>query len=738
MDLEGYNGLPERPQMLPPPPGGFMDREELIQHVGDFALTQGYVVTIKQSKKDKVVVLGCDRGGVYRNRRKPIDETSAEHSRNRKTGSRLTNCPFECVGKKDDDMWVLTIKNGSHNHEPLKDLTEHPSARRFTETEVLSIKEMTEAGLKPRQILKRLRQNNPELLSTPKHVYNVKAKLRQGNVTVRRLKTMKPQTTVSGNTLATTNEPSWRQRYPPRVPNFIGGRFVDSRSSTSIDVINPATQQVISQVPLTTVEEFKAAVFAAKKAFPPWRNTLVSIRQRLIFKLSELIRRDIAKLATTIANEQGKTLKDAYMEVYRGLEHACGIGSLQMGEFSPNISYGVDTYSTREPLGVCAGICPSNFPAMIPLLMFPVAIACGNTFVLKPSENVPGAAIILAELAVEAGLPSGVLNIIHGTNEIMNSIRDEDDIKITSFVGPNMANIYMHVRLANGQHIQPHMRTKNIAIVMPDASMDATLNALVAFGFGAGGSRCFLISIVVFVGGSSKWEDKLVEYAKSLLVNGGSEQDAALGPVSSKNAKEHTFRLIQNAIDSGAKLALDGRNVMVTKYSMGNFLGPTILSDIRTDMACYKEEILGPVLLCMEADSLEEAINVVNKDKYANGASIFTSSGAAARKFQSETDIEQVGINVPLPAPLPFVSFSGSKTSSGDLNFHGKAGVQFYTRVRTVTQQWKDAGYFFDSYPPPMPMPMPMPISDGSEQNHHESLMVPTTSDDLPMQQASF
>lgn len=394
MDIQDYAGLSETLQMLPPPPGSFLDREELIQHVGEFAISQGYVVTIKQSKKDRVVILGCDRGGVYRNRRKPIDEASGEHSRKRKTGSRLTNCPFECVGKKDDGLWVLTIKNGSHNHEPLKDISEHPSARRFTETEVLLIKEMTEAGLKPRQILKRLRQSNPELLSTPKHVYNVKAKLRHGNLAVKRFKTLRPQASVVGNLhLPSTSEPSWRQRYPPRVPNLIGGRFGDSQSLASIDVINPATQQVVSQVPLTSPEEFRAAVFAAKRAFPSWRNTPVTTRQRIMFKLQDLIRRDIDKLALNITTEQGKTLKDAYSEVLRGLEvveHACGTASLQMGEFASNVLNGIDTYSIREPLGVCAGICPFNFPAMIPLCMFPIAVTCGNTFILKPSEKDPG------------------------------------------------------------------------------------------------------------------------------------------------------------------------------------------------------------------------------------------------------------------------------------------------------------------------------------------------------------
>lgn len=314
------SGLDEaQMQMQPPPPGTFVDREELIQHVGDFAVSQGYVVTIKQSKRERVVVLGCDRGGVYRNRKKADEETSAERKRRKRSGSRLTNCPFEAVGKKDDGLWVLTIKNGTHNHEPLKDITEHPSARRFSESEIVLIKEMTEAGLKPRQILKRLRQSNPELLSTPKHVYNVKAKLRQGNMTVRNFKSLRPEKSAGRDKHLSIAEPSWRQRYPMRVPNFIGGRLVNSQSFASIDVINPATQQVVSQVPLTTNEEFRAAVFAAKRAFPQWRDTPITTRQRIMFKFQELIRRDIDKLAMSITTEHGKTLKDAHGDVLRGL-----------------------------------------------------------------------------------------------------------------------------------------------------------------------------------------------------------------------------------------------------------------------------------------------------------------------------------------------------------------------------------------------------------------------------------
>jgi malonate-semialdehyde dehydrogenase (acetylating)/methylmalonate-semialdehyde dehydrogenase len=500
---------------------------------------------------------------------------------------------------------------------------------------------------------------------------------------------------LSKSHLSTAAEPSCKPRIPPRVPNLIGGSFVDSQSSEFIDIINPATQDVVSQVPLTTNEEFKAAVSAAKQAFPSWRNTPITTRQRIMFKLQELMRRDTDKLAMNITMEQGKTLKDAQGDVFRGLEvveHACGMATLQMGEFVPNVSNGIDTYSLREPLGVCAGICPFNFPAMVPLWMFPVAITCGNTFILKPSEKDPGASILLAELAKEAGLPDGVLNIVHGTNDIVNAICDDDEIKAISFVGSNTAGMHIYARAsAKGKRVQSNMGAKNHGIVMPDANMDATLNALVAAGFGAAGQRCMALSTVVFVGSSKSWVDKLVDRAKALKVSAGTDPSADLGPVISKQAKERIFRLIQSGVESGAKLLLDGRNIVVPGYEQGNFIGPTILSDVTADMECYKEEIFGPVLLCLQADSLEEAINFVNRNKYGNGASIFTTSGVVARKFQTEIEAGQVGINVPIPVPLPFFSFTGSKASfAGDLNFYGKGGVHFYTQVKTVTQQWKD------------------------------------------------
>uniref|UniRef100_A0A0C9S761 methylmalonate-semialdehyde dehydrogenase (CoA acylating) n=1 Tax=Wollemia nobilis TaxID=56998 RepID=A0A0C9S761_9CONI len=482
---------------------------------------------------------------------------------------------------------------------------------------------------------------------------------------------------------------------PPKVKNLIGGEFLDSQAQEWIDVINPATQDVVSRVPLTTSEEFQSAVNAAQQAFPVWKNTPVTSRQRIMFKLQELIRRDMDKLAMSVTTEQGKTLGDARGDVFRGLEvveHSCNMASLQMGEFVENVSSGIDTYSIRQPLGVCAGICPFNFPAMIPLWMFPLGVTCGNTYLLKPSEKDPGAAMLLAELAMEAGLPPGVLNIVHGTHDVVNHICDDPAIKAVSFVGSNVAGMHIYARAsAKGKRVQSNMGAKNHAIIMPDANIDSTLNALVSAGFGAAGQRCMALSTAVFVGGSKPWEDGLRERAKRLKVSAGIDPGADLGPVISKQAKSRIYNLIESGVKDGARLVHDGRGIEVPNYREGNFVGPTILSDVTPDMECYREEIFGPVLLCMEAGSLEEAIDIVNKNPYGNGAAIFTTSGVAARKFQHEIDAGQVGINIPIPVPLPFFSFTGSKASfAGDLNFYGKAGVQFYTQIKTVTAQWKD------------------------------------------------
>lgn len=667
-------------KMLPPPPGTFKEREELIKHARDFGAGQGYVVTIKKSKRDSRVILGCDRGGVYRNRRK-----DDEIKRKRKSSSKLINCPFEALGRKTDLGWILSIKNGDHNHEPLRDMSEHPYSRRFTEEEVRQIKVMTDAGVKPRQVLKALQQTNPELHSTPRHLYNLKAKIRQGKFTE---ESIKPSWIPNRSVLASCGEYIKRNNKPLKVRNLIGGKFVESQGSAIIDVINPATLEVVSLVPLTTYEEFKDAVSAAKQAFPSWKNTPIVTRQRIMFKLQELIRRDIDKLAMNITIEQGKALKSARSDVLHGLEfveHACGVATLQQGEFVPSASNGIDTCYSKVPLGVCAGICPFDFPATISLWMFPIAVACGNTFVLKTSEKNPGASMILGAIAKEAGLPNGVLNIIHGNDDTTNYICDDEDIKAVSFFGSATAGINVYTRAAaRGKRVQSNIAGKNFAIVMPDASMEATINALVTSGFGGAG-QCMAPSTAIFVGGSLLWEHELVERAKALKVSIGTDSSVDLGPVISKEIKDRISRLVDSSVNAGARLLLDGRNIVVQGYEHGHFVGPTILCDVTSNMECCKEEIFGPVLICMQAETLDDAIAIVNKSRSVNGVSLFTSLGYAARKVQNEIDCGLVGINVPVPIP------HGPKASfAGDLNSCGKSGVQFYTQMKMVAQRWGD------------------------------------------------
>jgi malonate-semialdehyde dehydrogenase (acetylating)/methylmalonate-semialdehyde dehydrogenase len=487
---------------------------------------------------------------------------------------------------------------------------------------------------------------------------------------------------------------------------FINNEFVESKSKSWLDLHDPATQELVTKVPLATPEEMKAAVDAAANAFPSWAETPISARVRVMFKLQALINQHMEELATSVTREQGKTLVDARGDVFRGLEvveHSCGVANLQMGETVENVGKNIDTYSYRQPLGVCAGITPFNFPAMIPLWMFPLAIACGNTFVLKPSEKDPGASMILARLAKEAGLPAGVLNIIHGTRDAVNFICDEPRIRAISFVGSDQAGRYIHARgTASGKRVQSNMAAKNHATILPDANKDATLNALTGAAFGAAGQRCMALSTAVFVGESKDWLPDLVERAKKLKVSSGFTPGADLGPLISKEAKERVSRLIQSGIDQGAKALLDGRNIKVPDFPKGNFVGPTILTNVRPDMECYKEEIFGPVLLCLTVDTLDDAIKLINSNPYGNGTAIFTRSGAAARKFQHEIDVGQVGVNIPIPVPLPFFSFTGSRGSFlGASHFYGKAGAHFYTQTKTITSLWKeeDLGQFGTTMP---------------------------------------
>jgi len=481
----------------------------------------------------------------------------------------------------------------------------------------------------------------------------------------------------------------------PKAQNIINGQFQDSQTTQWIDLHNPANNDLIGQVPCSTTAEMKAAVDSAAEAFKTWQHSTVMTRQSLMFNLVRLIRANMGEVAKLITKEQGKTLADAEGDVLRGLqvvEHACGIPSLLMGETAQTIAQDMDAYSYRVPLGVCAGIAPFNFPAMIPLWMFPLAIACGNTYVLKPSERDPGAAMFLSKLAIDAGVPAGVLNVIHGGPDAVNFLLDEKRIKAVSFVGSDTVGRHIWERGSlNGKRVQSNMGAKNHGVIMPDANRTATLNALVGAAFGAAGQRCMALSVAVFVGDSKQWLPDLVTMAKALKVNAGHVPGTDVCPMISPKARQRAFDIVEKSVKQGAKLLLDGRGVTVPGYEKGNWMGPTVLAGVTPEMECYKEEIFGPVLVCVEAANLDEAIKLVNDNDWGNGTAIFTTSGAVARKYTAQIESGQVGINVPIPVPLPFFSFTGNKRSIlGDLNFYGKAGVQFYTQLKTITSLWRE------------------------------------------------
>jgi malonate-semialdehyde dehydrogenase (acetylating)/methylmalonate-semialdehyde dehydrogenase len=492
-----------------------------------------------------------------------------------------------------------------------------------------------------------------------------------------------------------TSKPATVAAETATVKLLLDGKFIESKTSEWHDVINPATQEVLAQVPFATDDEINAAVASAKAAYKTWKNTPIAARARIMLKLQALVRDHMTRIAHTLSAEQGKTLADAEGDVFRGLEvveHACSIGSLQLGEFAENVAGGVDTYTLRQPIGVCAGITPFNFPAMIPLWMFPMAIVCGNTFVLKPSEQDPLTPMLLAELALQAGVPPGVLNIIHGGKRSVDALCTHPDIAAVSFVGSTHVGTHVYnLASQHGKRVQCMMGAKNHAVVLPDANKEQTINALVGSTFGAAGQRCMATSVTVLVGEAQNWIPEIVAKAKTLKVNAGSEKGTDVGPVVSKSAKNRVLGLVEEGVKAGAKLDLDGRTVKVPGYEQGNFIGPTIFSGVTPDMSIYTTEIFGPVMVIVAADSLDHAIKLVNDNPFGNGTAIFTQSGAAARKFQHEIDVGQVGINVPIPVPVPFFSFTGSRGSKlGDLGPYGKQVVQFYTQTKTVTSRWFD------------------------------------------------
>ncbi|CAN9096452.1 Methylmalonate-semialdehyde dehydrogenase [acylating] [Alternaria alternata] len=482
---------------------------------------------------------------------------------------------------------------------------------------------------------------------------------------------------------------------PADTPNFLNNAFVPSTASEWIQLHDPATNRPVTRVPESTDEELQQAVDSAEHAFPAWKATSLLKKQQIMFRLAALIRENMDRLAYSITLEQGKTVADAKGDVLRGLqvvETACGITTQIPGEVL-EVAKDMETRSYREPLGVVASICPFNFPAMIPLWSIPIATITGNTVVLKPSEKTPGASMIIAELCSKAGFPEGVINIIHGGKRAVNFIINDPTIKAISFVGSNQAGEYIYEKgSAMGKRVQANLGAKNHALVMPDANKNLALNSIAGAAFGAAGQRCMALSALVTLGDTKEWIHDLVERAKNLQVNGGFEAGADLGPLISPESQKRVEDLIASAEAEGATILIDGRGYRPAKYPNGNFVGPTIITNVKPHMKCYTEEIFGPVLVCLDASNLDEAIKLINDNPYGNGAAIFTRSGAAAAKFQKDLQAGQLGINVPIPVPLPMFSFTGNKKSiagGGSLNFYGKDGLRFYTQWKTVTSLWK-------------------------------------------------
>eukprot|EP00980_Cylindrotheca_fusiformis_P001228 scaffold331_cov117-Cylindrotheca_fusiformis.AAC.6 len=475
---------------------------------------------------------------------------------------------------------------------------------------------------------------------------------------------------------------------------FQNGSYTESREKDSYhSVLDPACNEEVGKVPEMTSSEFNLAVASAKDTFQDWKLVPIQHRQRVMLQFQKLIRDRTDDLAYLITLENGKTFADAKGDVFRGLEmveSACFAAPSLMGDSLQGLATDVDCVSYREPLGVCAGICPFNFPAMVPLWMFPLAVTAGNTMVLKPSEKTPGATMLLAELATEAGLPDGVLQVVHGGKPMVDKICTHPDIQAISFVGSCTAGEYIYnTGNQNGKRVQANLGAKNHAVVLPDANREATIKAIVGAAFGASGQRCMALSTVVLVGETKEWISDIVEKAKMLTIGHGMDKSADIGPVISLESKARVEDIVGKALQQGAKIDLDGRGISVPDYPMGNFMGPTVLSGVKTANIAYSEEIFGPVLVCLEADSMSDAVDLINQNPYGNGCALFTASGSAARQFTQSVDVGQVGINVPIPVPLPMFSFTGSRGSIlGDINFYGKSGLQFYTKLKTVTSNW--------------------------------------------------
>jgi malonate-semialdehyde dehydrogenase (acetylating)/methylmalonate-semialdehyde dehydrogenase len=484
-----------------------------------------------------------------------------------------------------------------------------------------------------------------------------------------------------------------------KLNHWINGAATPGTSGRTGPVFNPATGEQVGEVNLANNADVDAAVAAAQAALPEWSSMPPLRRARVMFRYNELILQHTDELAAMITEEHGKTIDDAKGDILRGrevVEFACGIPHLLRGDFTEDVGTGVDAYTIRQPVGVCAGITPFNFPAMIPLWMFPLSIACGNTFILKPSERDPSCPIRLVELAEEAGVPKGVVNLVNGDKEAVDAILRHDGIDAVSFVGSTPVASYIYATAAeHGKRVQALGGAKNHMVVMPDADMDQAADALISAGYGSAGQRCMAVSVAVAVGDETgdKLVEKLVPKIQELKIGPGNGEGIEMGPVVTKQAHERILDLIDQGEKEGATLAVDGRGFKMQGYENGYFMGGTLFDHVTEDMAVYKQEIFGPVLAIVRSGDYENAVDLVNRNEYGNGTAIFTKDGDAARDFAERVNIGMVGVNVPIPVPVAYHSFGGWKRSLfGDMHMHGMEGVRFYTRQKAITSRWPKSG----------------------------------------------
>jgi malonate-semialdehyde dehydrogenase (acetylating)/methylmalonate-semialdehyde dehydrogenase len=487
-----------------------------------------------------------------------------------------------------------------------------------------------------------------------------------------------------------------------RIEGFIGGKSVKATSGREGDVFNPNTGEVQARVSFATTEDVDAAVQAAAKALPGWSSTNPQRRARVMFEFKRLVEANMQPLAELLSSEHGKVVADSKGDIQRGLEvieFACGIPHALKGEYTEGAGPGIDVYSMRQPLGVVAGITPFNFPAMIPMWMFGVAIAVGNTFVLKPSERDPSVPVRLGELFMEAGAAAGldvtgVLNVVHGDKIAVDAILHHPEIKAVSFVGSSdIAHYIYHTGAANGKRVQAMGGAKNHGIVMPDADMDQVVKDLAGAAFGSAGERCMALPVVVPVGKKTADElrERMIAEIESMKVGISSDPAAQYGPVVNKAHRDKIAGYIQTGVDEGAELVVDGRGFKLQGYENGFFIGPSLFDNVKTGMKTYNEEIFGPVLQIVRANTFEEAVELPSKHQYGNGVAIFTRNGRAAREFAAKVNVGMVGINVPIPVPVAYHTFGGWKRSAfGDTNQHGMEGLKFWTKVKTVTARWPE------------------------------------------------